>query len=213
MRHLLTAFSLLIAVHAWSQEIAVMQYDGGGDWYVNPTSLPNLIAFCNDNIHTKINPEPEVVKPSSPNLYRYPFIHLTGHGNVVFSDYERNNLRTYLESGGFLHIDDNYGMDPYIRRELALLFPDIALQEIPNQHAIFHQVYKFPNGLPKIHEHDGLPPQAFGIFIEDRLALLYTYETDLGNGWEDQAVHNDPQEVRLKALQMGANIIHYVFNN
>lgn len=213
MRYLILVLVFLFGIQANAQEIAVMQYGGGGDWYVNPTSLPNLIAFCNKNIATKINPEPEVVKPNSPNLYRFPFIHLTGHGNVVFNDYERNNLRTYLESGGFLHIDDNYGMDAYVRREVELLFPDIGLQEIPNDHPIFHQVYDFPNGLPKIHEHDGLPPQAFGIFIEDRLALLYTYESDLGNGWEDQAVHNDPEEVRTKALQMGANIIYYIFNN
>lgn len=213
MRQLLLILSMLLGIQVSAQEIAVMQYDGGGDWYVNPTSLPNLIAFCNENIQTKIHPEPEVVKPSSPNLYRYPFIHLTGHGNVVFNEYERNNLRTYLESGGFLHIDDNYGMDEYIRRELGLLFPDITLQEIPNTHPIFNQKFAFPNGLPKIHEHDGLPPQAFGIFIDDRLTLLYTYETDLGNGWEDPSVHNDPEEVRLKALQMGANIIQYVFKN
>ena len=213
MRNILRLLILLVTSNAYAQEIAVMHYEGGGDWYVNPTSLPNLIAFCNTNINTKISPEPEVVKPSSFNLYRFPFIHLTGHGNIVFSEYERNNLRTYLESGGFLHIDDNYGMDAYVRRELSLLFPEIALQEIPNSHPIFNQVYKFPNGLPKIHEHDGLAPQAFGIFIENRMVLLYTYETDLGNGWEDQSVHNDPEEVRLKALQMGANIIHYVFNN
>lgn len=213
MKRVLSILILLLTSYTYAQEIAVMHYDGGGDWYVNPTSLPNLIAFCNANINTKINPEPEVVKPNSPNLYRYPYIHITGHGNIVFNELERNNLRTYLESGGFLHIDDNYGMDAYVRRELKLLFPDIGMQEIPNSHPIFHQVYKFPNGLPKIHEHDGLSPQAFGIFIEDRLVLLYTYETDLGNGWEDQNVHNDPEEIRIKALQMGANIIDYVFNN
>jgi len=213
MRYLFLIFFIPLSWQVSAQEIAVMQYQGGGDWYVNPTSLPNLIAFCNENINTTLNPEPEVVKPDSPNLYRYPFIHLTGHGNVVFSDYERQNLRTYLESGGFLHIDDNYGMDEYIRREINLLFPDIDLQELPKDHEIFHSVYEFPNGLPKIHEHDGRPPQAFGIFIDQRLVLLYTYETDLGNGWEDQSIHNDPEEVRLKALKMGANIIYYIFNN
>lgn len=213
MRYLFLIFFIPLSWQVSGQEIAVMQYQGGGDWYVNPTSLPNLIAFCNENINTTLNPEPEVVKPDSPNLYRYPFIHLTGHGNVVFSDYERQNLRTYLESGGFLHIDDNYGMDEYIRREINLLFPDIDLQELPKDHEIFHSVYEFPNGLPKIHEHDGRPPQAFGIFIDQRLVLLYTYETDLGNGWEDQSIHNDPEEVRLKALKMGANIIYYIFNN
>lgn len=213
MRYLFLIFFIPLSWQVSAQEIAVMQYQGGGDWYVNPTSLPNLIAFCNENINTTLNPEPEVVKPDSPNLYRYPFIHLTGHGNVVFSDYERQNLRTYLESGGFLHIDDNYGMDEYIRREIHLVFPDIDLQELPKDHEIFHSVYEFPNGLPKIHEHDGRPPQAFGIFIDQRLVLLYTYETDLGNGWEDQSIHNDPEEVRLKALKMGANIIYYIFNN
>ena len=213
MRYLLVFIFGLLMLPIQAQEIAVMHYQGGGDWYVNPTSLPNLIAFCNKELNTTINPEPEVVKPDSPNLYRYPFIHLTGHGNVVFNDFERNNLRTYLESGGFLHIDDNYGMDQYIRPQLQALFPDKELLELPNSHPIFSAVYDFPNGLPKIHEHDGLPPQALGIFIDNRLALLYTYETDLGNGWEDQAIHNNPEEVRLKALQMGANIIHYVFNN
>lgn len=213
MRYLLVFIFGLLMLPIQAQEIAVMHYQGGGDWYVNPTSLPNLIAFCNKELNTTINPEPEVVKPDSPNLYRYPFIHLTGHGNVVFNDFERNNLRTYLESGGFLHIDDNYGMDQYIRPQLQALFPDKELLELPNSHPIFSAIYDFPNGLPKIHEHDGLPPQAFGIFIDNRLALLYTYETDLGNGWEDQAIHNNPEEVRLKALRMGANIIHYVFNN
>lgn len=213
MKHLLAFIFGLLLLPLQAQEIAVMHYQGGGDWYVNPTSLPNLIAFCNKELNTTINPEPEVVKPDSPNLYRYPFIHLTGHGNVVFNDFERNNLRTYLESGGFLHIDDNYGMDQYIRPQLQALFPDKELLELPNSHPIFSAVYDFPNGLPKIHEHDGLPPQAFGIFIDNRLALLYTYETDLGNGWEDQEIHNNPEEVRLKALRMGANIIHYVFNN
>lgn len=213
MRHIFSLVLVLLSSYSYAQEIAVMHYEGGGDWYANPTSLPNLIAFCNNNINTKINPEPAVVKPSSPNLYRFPYIHVTGHGNIEFSEYERKNLRTYLESGGFIHIDDNYGMDPYVRRELKLLFPDLDLQEIPNSHPIFNQKYSFPNGLPKIHEHDAKPPQAFGVFVESRLVLLYTYETDLGNGWEDQNVHNDPEEIRLKALQMGANIIGYIFNN
>lgn len=198
---------------SWSQEIAVLQYQGGGDWYSNPTSLPNLIKFCNENINTAIDPKPATVTPGSTDLYQFAFVHMTGHGNVYFNEEEAKNLRTYLQSGGFLHIDDNYGMNEYLRKELKKVFPDRELQELPASHPIFSAVYSFPNGLPKIHEHDGLPPQAFGIFEEQRLILLFTYESDLGNGWEDPAVHNDPPEVRLKALQMGANIIKYAFEN
>ena len=196
-----------------SQEIAVLKYGGGGDWYGNPTSLPNLIKFCNDNLDTAINEKPVTVTPGSIDLFDYPFIHMTGHGNVYFSPEEAENLREYMISGGFLHIDDNYGMDQYVRPEILKIFPNKELKELPGNHPIFNEFFKFPNGIPKIHEHDGLPPQAFGIFEEDRLVLLYTYETDLGNGWENQEIHNDPPEVRLKALQMGANIIKYVFEN
>jgi len=190
-----------------------LKYNGGGDWYGNPTALPNLIKFCNQNINTKIASKPATVEPGSPDLLSYPFIHITGHGNVVFSDSEMINLRNYLTSGGFLHIDDNYGMDQYIRKELKKVFPNNALVEIPANHPIFQKPYSFPSGIPKIHEHDNKRPQAFGIFIENRLALLYTYETDLGDGWEDPEVHNDPKEVREKALKIGANIINYIFNN
>ena len=196
-----------------AQEIAVLQYGGGGDWYANPTSLPNLIKFCNQNINTAIKEKPETVTPSSEAIFDYPFVHMTGHGNVFFSSEEAENLRKYLTSGGFLHIDDNYGMDQYLRKEIIKIFPNKELKELPINYAMFNYVYKFPQGMPKIHEHDGLRPQAFGIFQEDRLVLLYTYETDLGNGWENPEVHNDPQEVRLKALQMGANIVKYVFEN
>ncbi|MDX1364735.1 DUF4159 domain-containing protein [Arenibacter latericius] len=196
-----------------SQEIAVLKYGGGGDWYANPTSLPNLIRFCNQYINTKINPKPATVETGSANIFQYPFIHMTGHGNVYFSDEDAKNLNNYLLGGGFLHIDDNYGMEPYLRKELLKVFPNKELIEIGTDHPIFNQQYKFPRGLPKIHEHDGKPPQAFGIFHENRLVLLFTYESDLGNGWEDQEVHQDPQEVRLKALEMGANIISYVFKN
>lgn len=206
-------FFCLITTGSPAQEIAVLQYEGGGDWYSNPTSLPNLIKFCNENINTAIDPKPATVKPGSTDLYQFPFVHMTGHGNVYFSEEEAKNLRTYLQSGGFLHIDDNYGMNEYLRKELKKVFPDKELQELPASHPIFSTVYSFPNGLPKIHEHDGLPPQAFGIFEEQRLVLLFTYESDLGNGWEDPAVHNDPPEVRQKALQMGANIIKYAFEN
>lgn len=205
--------SFLIAYTSFSQEIALVKYSGGGDWYANPTSLPNLIRFCNSNIKTTINPKPATVEPSSPSLLSYPFIHMTGHGNVVFSEADVNNLRNYLESGGFLHIDDNYGMDQYIRKEIKKLFPNKELIEIPSNHAIFQKPFAFPSGLPKIHEHDGKRPQALGIFIDNRLVLLYTVECDLGDGWENPEVHNDPTIVREKALKMGANILNYIFSN
>ncbi len=204
---------VLISFTSFSQEIALLKYSGGGDWYANPTSLPNLIKYCNSNINTKIKSKPATVEPSSPDLFSYPFVHMTGHGNVVFSDADVQNLRKYLTSGGFLHIDDNYGMDQYIRKEITKLLPNNNLVEIPANHPIFQKPNLFANGLPKIHEHDGKRPQAFGIFVENRLVLLYTYECDLGDGWEDPEVHNDPPEVREKALKMGANILNYIFNN
>lgn len=197
----------------FSQDIAVLKYSGGGDWYANPTSLPNLVKFCNQNINTKLNPKVNSVDVGSAELFLYPFVHMTGHGNVVFSNNDIQNLQNYLNSGGFLHIDDNYGMDEYIRKEIKKLFPNTALVEIPKTHPIFQTPYSFPNGLPKIHEHDNKQPQAYGIFIENRLVLLYTFECDLGDGWENQEVHNDPVNVREKALKMGANILNYVFSN
>ncbi len=196
-----------------AQEIALLQYGGGGDWYANPTALPNLLIFCNQNISTVIKEKPQTVTPGSVDIFDYPFVHMTGHGNVFFSSEEAENLRNYLMSGGFLYIDDNYGMDQYIRKELVKIFPNKELKELPANFPMFSYVYKFPQGMPKIHEHDGGRPQAFGIFVEDRLVLLYTFETDLGDGWENPEVHNDPAEVRLKALQMGANIVKYVFEN
>lgn len=204
---------LLVSAIGFSQEIALLKYYGGGDWYANPTSLPNLIKFCNQNINTRIKQKPATVEPGSPDLLSYPYVHLTGHGNVVFNDNDVMNLRNYMVSGGFLHIDDNYGLDQYIRKEIKKIFPNNNLVEIPANHAIFQKPYSFPAGIPKIHEHDGKRPQAFGVFIENRLVLLYTYETDLGDGWEDPEVNNDPVEVRQKALKMGANIINYIFNN
>ncbi len=206
-------FLLLISFASFSQEIALVKYSGGGDWYANPTSLPNLIKFCNATINTKIKLKPRTVEPNSPELLSYPFVHMTGHGNVVFSDSDVNNLRNYLLGGGFLHIDDNYGMNQYIRKEIIKIFPNTSLVEIPSTHEIFQKPFPFPNGLPKIHEHDGKRPQAFGIFINKKLVLLYTYECDLGDGWEDPEVNNDPIAVREKALKMGANIINYVFTN
>jgi len=204
---------LFIGIFAHAQQIALLKYKGGGDWYVNPTSLPNLIRFCNENIQTKLETKPATVAPSSLDIFQYPFVHMTGHGNVFFSDEDLENLRNYLMSGGFLHIDDNYGMDEYVRKEIKKLFPEEELTELPASHPIFHQSYDFPDGIPKIHQHDGKRPQAFGVFIHARLVLLYTYEVDLGDGWEDPEINNDPQEVRLKALKMGANLIEYVFEN
>lgn len=204
---------LLLATCGFSQEIALLKYNGGGDWYSNPTALPNLIKFSNQNIRTTIKFKPATVEPGSPDLFSYPFVHMTGHGNVVFSATDQANLRNYLTSGGFLHIDDNYGMDEYVRKEIKKLFPNESLVEIPASHPIFQKPFVFASGLPKIHEHEGKRPQAFGIFIENRLVLLYTFECDLGDGWEDADVHNDPKEVREKALKMGANILNYVFTN
>ena len=195
------------------QEIAILKYQGGGDWYANPTALPNLIKFCNTNIGTTLNSKPETVEVGSSSIFQYPFIHMTGHGNVVFSEEELENLRMYLLSGGFLHIDDNYGMKPYITREINRLFPNTNLEELGADHPIFSNSYDFPSGLPKIHEHDGERPQAFAIIQNNRIVLLFTSESDLGDGWEDPTVHNDTAEIREKALKMGANIISYVFKS
>ncbi|TYC14205.1 DUF4159 domain-containing protein [Bizionia gelidisalsuginis] len=207
------SFALLWSTTSFAQEIAVLKYKGGGDWYSNPTSLPNLISFCNANIGTKITNKPEVVETGSTDIFQYPFLHMTGHGNVFFSDEDAINLKNYLISGGFLHIDDNYGMEPYITKELKKVFPNQELIELPAHHPIFNTPYNFPEGLPKIHEHDGKRPQAFGLFYNSRLVVLFTYESDLGNGWENAEVHNDPESVREKALKMGANILKYVFEN
>lgn len=192
-------------------KIARLKYGGGGDWYANPTSLKNLIQFCNKELKTNIDPEPDDVEVGSSDIYNYPFLHMTGHGNVVLNTQEADNLRNYLLGGGFLHVDDNYGMDKYIRRELKKVFPDKELIELPSSHEIYHQKFDFKNGLPKIHEHDNKTPQGFGIFHDGRLILYYTYECDLGDGWEDPEVHGDTEETRGKALRMGANIVQYVF--
>lgn len=203
----------LLSFASTAQEIALVKYKGGGDWYANPTALKNLISFCNNNITTKINTKPNEVEVGSPDIFQFPLVHMTGHGNIFFSSDDAENLRNYLISGGFLHIDDNYGFQPYITKELKKVFPNKDLIELPTNHAIFNSAFKFPNGLPKIHEHDGKRPQAFGVFFEDRLVLLFTFESDLGDGWEDPAVHNDPADVREKALKMGANIVKYAFEN
>ena len=192
-------------------QIALLKYNGGGDWYANPTSLTNLIDFCNKNLKTSINTEYATVDVGSSEIFDYPLVHLTGHGNVIFNDQEALNLRNYLIAGGFLHISDNYGIDKYLRPQMKKVFPELEFVELPFDFPIFHQKYNFPNGLPKIHEHDGKPPQGFGLLREGRLICFYDYECDLGDGWEDPDVHKDSPEKRLKALQMGANIVQYVF--
>jgi hypothetical protein len=215
MRNLL--FTLLILTNGLaglSQStvtIALLKYSGGGDWYANPTSLPNLIKFCNENLNTNINPEPVTVDVGSPEIFNYPLVHMTGHGNVVFSGEDVQNLRKYLIAGGFLHISDNYGMDEYIRREMKRVFPDADFVELPFDHPIYHQQFDCAQGLPKIHEHDDKPPQGFGLFYEGRLVCFYDYECDLGDGWEDPEVHHDSEANRLRALKMGANIVQFVF--
>ena len=215
MRYLYYVIFILVPLYAFNQgtfQVAVLKYNGGGDYYANPSALPNLVSFCNKELNTKISKEVPYVEVGSKDIFRYPFVHMTGHGNVVFSRSEIENLRNYLLAGGFLHIDDNYGMNEFIRVEIKKLFPDKQLVELPNNHPIFNQKFNF-YGLPKIHEHDGKRPQAFGIIENGRLICLYTYETDLSDGWEDPQVHNDPAEKRKSALQMGANILMYAFTN
>jgi len=202
-----------MSAFAKAQDLAVLKYKGGGDWYSNPTALPNLITFCNNNINTTMNSSPVAVDAGSIDIFQYPLLHMTGHGNVLFTDNDVENLRNYLLSGGFLHIDDNYGMAEYLPKELKKIFPDQELTELAASHPIFSNAYRFPKGLPKIHEHDGKRPQALGLFYEDRLVVLFTTESDLGDGWEDPEVHGDPESVREKALQMGANIVKYAFEN
>jgi hypothetical protein len=194
-------------------KIAKLKYNGGGDWYANKTSLPNLIAFCNKNLNMQIAPEEDIVEVGSADLFNYPFVHLTGHGNIIFSDQEAKNLRRYLLAGGFLHVDDNYGLDKFFRREIKKVFPELNWVELPFNHPIYQKPFQFTNGLPKVHEHDNKPSQGFGLIYEGRLLCFYTFECDLGNGWEDPEVHNDPEPVRQKALQMGANIVSYAFLN
>ena len=196
---------------ASSLRLGLLKYNGGGDWYSNPTALPNLAAFCNDQIGTNFKIDYGTVEVGSAELYNYPWVHMTGHGNVVFNATEAENLRNYLIGGGFLHIDDNYGMDPYVRLALEQVFPDLALVELPYGHPIYHQTFEFNNGLPKIHEHDGEAPIGYGIFYENRLVVYYSFQSDLGDGWEDESVHNDPPEIRQAALRMGANVIQYAF--
>ena len=204
---------LSISFQNFAQEIAILKYNGGGDWYANPTALPNLIGFSNKHINTLISENPTSIAVGNSDLFNFPIVFMTGHGNVYFTEEEAKNLREYLISGGFLHISDNYGLDKYIRRELKKVFSKIELQEIPNNHPIYNQTFIFKNGLPKIHEHDKKEPKGFGLFFKGRLVCFYDYESDLSDGWEDASIHNNPEEIRLKALQMGSNIIEYAFKN
>jgi hypothetical protein len=211
---LLIVFVLFMNINAFSQktQIAVLKYKGGGDWYSNPTSLPNLVKFCNKSIMTDIDVNVATVDAGSPEIFNYPFVHMTGHGNVFFDDNEIDNIRNYLLAGGFLHIDDNYGLKDLAMSQMQKVFPELQWSELPYSHLLFQKPYAFPDGLPKVHEHDNKAPQAFALIYDGRIICLLTYECDLGDGWEDQRVHGDSDEIRLKALKMGANIISYVFS-
>ena len=203
---------LVTTVNVQAQlKIAKLKYGGGGDWYANKTALPNLIKFCNEQFAMNLSAEEDAVEVGSRDLFSYPYLYMTGHGNVVFSSEEAQNLRNYLIAGGFLHIDDNYGLDKFVRIELKKVFPELELVELPFTHPIYHQKFNFPNGLPKIHEHDGKPAQGLGLVYEGRLIVFYSFECDLGNGWEDRRIHNDPEAKRQEALQMGSNIISFCF--
>ncbi len=209
----LTFLLFLSAAFTFAQEVAILKYNGGGDWYANPTAVPNLIEFTNTHSYTKIKKRPQTVAVGSNDIFSFPIVFLTGHGNVYFSEEEATNLRNYLISGGFLHISDNYGLDKFIRKEIKKVFPTLEFQEIPKSHPIYQKPFSFPDGLPKIHEHDKKAPQGFGLFYKGRLVCFYDYESDLSDGWEDSVIHNNPKAVREKALKMGANIIVYAFKN
>ncbi len=214
MKRLIFLFLVFTTVSSFaplapSYQVAVLKYKGGGDYYSNPTAMPNLVEYVNKNLNMNINTEVPYVDVSSPELFNYPFIHMTGHGNVVFTSDDATNLRNYLIGGGFLHISDNYGMDKFIRKELKKVFPELELIELPFNHPLYHQSYDFPNGLPKIHEHDGKAPQGFGLVWEGKVVVFYDYECDLGDGWEDYEVHKDSEETRTKALKMGSNLVQY----
>ncbi len=218
MKYILIALSVLLAISATTlnmekptMELALLKYSGGGDWYANPTALPNLAEFCNEKLGTNFSDDYATVEAGSAELFNHPFVHMTGHGNVVFSDLEAENLRLYLMAGGFLHIDDNYGMDPFVRPAIKKVFPELEFKELPFSHPVYDQKYKFRKGLPKIHEHDDKPAQGFGLIWEGRLVCFYSYESDLGDGWEDRDVHRDSEEMRQKALQMGSNLIQFAF--
>jgi hypothetical protein len=214
-KYIIAAFVVIMVMsgfNAPAYKIARIKYSGGGDWYGDRTALPNLVKFCNENLKTNFEAEDDVVEAGSTSLFNYPFTFMTGHGNVIFTDQEARNLRKYLTGGGFLHIDDNYGFDKFIRPQMKKVFPELDFVELPVNHPIYHQKYSFPNGLPKIHEHDGKRAQGFGLIYKGRLVCFYTYECDLGNGWEDYGTYaGDTQEARLKALKLGATLSHYIF--
>ncbi len=195
----------------YTYQIAVMKYNGGGDWYANPTSLPNLASFCNQNLNTNINPNTAAVFVGSKEIFQYPFVHMTGHGNVVFSAADAANLRSYLIGGGFLHIDDNYGMDQFVRPQMKKVFPELDFISLPSSHSVYHQKFSFPNGIPKIHEHDAKDAEGYALIYEGRVVCFYSVETDLGDGWEDVEVHKDSPMKHQQSLQMGANLIQFAF--
>jgi hypothetical protein len=207
---------LLISAPAFTategEKLALVKYNGGGDWYANPSALGNLSDFCNQNLGTELQRDYATVEIGSADIFEYPYLHITGHGNILFNDAEVSNMEAYLNAGGFIHIDDNYGMDEYIRPQLLNIFGSDNFKLLSKEHPIFKAPYSFPDGLPKIHEHDDKAPEAWGVHLNGRLVLIYTFESDLGDGWEDQEVHNDPESKRELALKMGANIIHYAFN-
>ena len=215
MRSVFCFFAIILNaffLNAQSYKIGLLKYSGGGDWYANiETSLPNLIKFSNTYSKTEINGEQAVVEAGSTEIFNYPFVHMTGHGNVVFSNQEAENLRNYLLAGGFLHVSDNYGMDKFIRTQLKKVFPELELIELPFSHPIYHQIFNFEKGLPKIHEHDGAAPRGYGLIYQGRLVCFYDFECDLGDGWESPEIHKDSQEAHERALKMGANILSYAF--
>ncbi len=218
MKKITTIFLLFFACSVFSQnyscQIALLKYNGGGDWYANlETSLPNLIKFCNENLKTTINPEQAIVEVGSNDIFNYPFLHITGHGNIIFSDAEAQNLRNYLLAGGFLHVSDNYGLDKFLRPQLKKVFPELELVELPFDHPVYHQKFDFAKGLPKVHEHENQSPKGYGLIYKGRLVCFYDFECDLGDGWESYEVHKDSEETRQKALKMGANLISYAFLN
>lgn len=201
---------MFFSFRAPTYKIAKMKYNGGGDWYANRTALPNLISFCNTNIGTNFDTEEAIVEAGSIDLFNYPFVYLTGHGNIVFSEQEALNIRKYLTGGGFLHIDDNYGLDQFIRPQMKKVFPELDFVELPSNHLLYNQKFKFPAGLPKIHEHDGKRPQGLAIIFKGRIVCYYTFECDLGNGWEDAGTYaGDSEDSRQKALKMGSNLVQY----
>ena len=219
MKYLKSTYLLIVLIlftgmffsfQAPTYKIAKMKYNGGGDWYANRTALPNLISFCNKNIGTNFDTEEAIVEAGSIDLFNYPFVYLTGHGNIVFSDQEALNLRKYLTGGGFLHIDDNYGLDQFIRPQMKKVFPELDFVELPSNHMLYNQKFKFPGGLPKIHEHDGKRPQGLALVYKGRIVCYYTFECDLGNGWEDAGTYaGDSEDSRQKALKMGSNLVQY----